>query len=173
MRKHDLQVFTKERATGPSPEDFEAPECAMTAGQPCHLTSRDYTLLQAHLVKFEERADGIFQDLKSLMRFKLHESRVVLSEDIPATVATGNSRLVYVADGQRETRILTHWHDQLGAGLGLPITTFLGLTLLGMSEGQSAPLPRADGSEGQVVLEKVAYQPEYATRLQSRMSGNI
>lgn len=139
--------------------------------RPCYLTSRDYTLLQAHLVKFEDRMEEDFRDLRNLMRAKLRACRVVLSEDVPATVATGNSRLVFVRDGRRETRVLTHWEDQIAPDLGLPVTTALGLTLLGMSEGDSAPLPKADGGRGSVVLETVAYQPERAAREQLRVSG--
>jgi hypothetical protein len=46
--------------------------------------------------------------------------------------------------------------------------TLPGATLLGMRAGQSAPLLRADGTIGQVVLKDVAFQPEAAAALARR-----
>lgn len=133
-----------------------------------YLTSRDYTLLEGHLARIETLQEGVYPGLRRLIRAKLDESRVVLSEDIDDDIATGNSRLVFLHDGRRETRTLTHWHDQIAVGLALPVSSFLGLTLLGMREGHSAPLPRADGSRGTVTLQRIAYQPERICRQRRR-----
>ena len=48
-------------------------------------------------------------------------------------------------------------------GLFLPVTTRLGLALLGLSEGQRCSFETADGVDS-VLLEAVLYQPEAARR---------
>lgn len=131
------------------------------------LTSRDYTLLEAHLWRLLE-ADGVSpndQLLARLIRTKLADATVVLSDDIEPSVATGNSRIRFsIDDGPAESRILAHWDSLGGVDDVLPIPTLAGVSLLGMAAGQRAPLLRADGSIGAVQLDAVTYQPEAQRR---------
>jgi regulator of nucleoside diphosphate kinase len=137
----------------------------------CCLTAKDYTLLEGHLIKSREIGSGIYRLLGPLIRAKLADASIVLTDDVDFDVATGNSRVVFSADaGADESRVLVHWDEHYVVGLSLPIDTLLGTTLLGMRAGQRAPLLRADGTIGTVLLRSVAYQPEAARR---RAAGRI
>lgn len=123
------------------------------------LTSRDYTLLEGHLYRRGE--DGPQPLLARLIRAKLSHARVVLTGDVDADVATGDSRVVIAVDGRPdESRLLVHWDDDRVRGDTLRVATLLGVTVLGMRAGQEARLLRADGSLGRVLLRQVAFQPE-------------
>lgn len=139
----------------------------------CCLTSRDYTLLEAHLWRLLEGGADADLLLARLIRTKLADARLVLSDDIEPTVATGNSHVVFTADGGREvSRVLVHWDDDAVSGPTLPIPSLPGATLLGMHVGQRAPLIRPDGSVGYVALEAVLRQPEAARRqVRTRTAG--
>jgi hypothetical protein len=140
------------------------------------LTSRDYTLLEAHLwrlLEFDRPAPGE-QLLTRLIRTKLADAVVVLSDDIEPTIATGNSRVTFRIDGgPAECRRLVHWDGPDAAGQSLRIPTFLGVAVLGLAEGQRAPLLRADGSIGSVALDAVTCQPEARRRAARSGEGRV
>ena len=86
-------------------------------------------------------------------------------DDIPPTVVTLSSRVVYrVNDGPAETRIVAHGEMRGLIGMLLPITNPRGLALLGLAEGQSIAIPKADGSFETLTVQEVVYQPEAARR---------
>lgn len=130
----------------------------MWTSKGCILTTKDFTILEV----LQERGTGLSEPLAALLRHKLDCATVVFRADVPANVATLNSRIRYRAGaGEPETRIIAH--DEIAgiAGLTLPLTTLRGLALLGLAEGESIVLPRDGGSAPQrIVLEEVLYQPE-------------
>jgi regulator of nucleoside diphosphate kinase len=128
---------------------------------PC-LTTKDYSLLQGHLIRL--RSDGVDGLAARVLRAKLEHAVVLPPDLVEPDVATAGSRLEYVVDGRAEESRLEHWYRHHTVGATVVVTSILGAVLLGMRGGQSAPLPRADGSVGRVVLRKVAYQPEAARR---------
>ncbi len=131
------------------------------------LTSRDYTLLEAHLWRLLDADCAPSDDrlLARLIRTKLADATVVLSDDIEPSIATGNSRIRFsIDDRPAESRLLAHWSSQASVDSLLPIPTFVGVTVLGMAAGQRSPLLRADGSIGAVQLDAVTYQPEAERR---------
>lgn len=131
----------------------------------CLLTCKDYTLLEGHLVNYPTTGSHR-AEIARLIRTKLAHARVVFSGDVDEDVATGNSRVVFAVNGEQEdSRVLVHWEHPLMVGFGLPITSILGITLLGMRSGQCAPFLHADGALGHVVLKHVAFQPEAARRV--------
>ena len=135
----------------------------------CCLTCKDYTLLEGHLINALAAEWSYYPLLVRLIRTKLADARVILSDDMDQDVATGNSRVVFSLDGKHDdSRVLMHWDHAPMVGFGLRINTLLGATLLGMRAGQSAPLLRADGTFGYVNLKQVAFQPEAARRISSR-----
>lgn len=159
MRAFDkTDVSTGTRATeapGPWADAFAGAELAGES----FLTSRDYTLLEGHLYRLGE--DGPQPLLARLIRTRLSHARVVLTGDVDADVATGDSRVVISVDGRPdESRLLVHWDDSRVTGDTLRVATLLGVTVLGMRAGQEARLLRADGSLGRVLLREVAFQPE-------------
>lgn len=139
----------------------------------CYLTSRDYTLLEAHLLRLLDGGTDTDPLLARLIRTKLADARLVLTDDVEPTVATGNSRIVFATDGGREVeRVLVHWDGHVALGPALPVQSLAGATLLGMRVGQRAPLIRPDGSVGYVTLDAVLHQPEAARRLMRARQGS-
>lgn len=127
----------------------------------CILTSRDFAILEAML----DQCPGRDDPLATILRRKLDAALVVFRDDVPGSVATLSSRVVYSVDGNEpDTRIVSHDRTSSPVGLFLPITTHRGLALLGLTEGQSIRVPGQDGEDETILLEKVLYQPEEAHR---------
>lgn len=124
----------------------------------CVLTSRDYTLLEGWLIRTVESELEVDPVLIALVRAKLAASRIVLSGDVEPDRVRGGSRVVYTLDGEAPTsQLLAHWRsDAVAGGSILPITSILGISLLGMRARQRVPLVRSDGSLGGVWLEAVS-----------------
>jgi regulator of nucleoside diphosphate kinase len=124
----------------------------------CVLTSRDYTVLEGWLIRAVESELEVDPVLIALVRAKLAASRIVLSGDVEPDRVRGGSRIVYTLDGEAPTsQLLAHWRsDAVTGGSILPITSILGITLLGMRARQRVPLVRSDGSIGGVWLEAVS-----------------
>jgi regulator of nucleoside diphosphate kinase len=152
-----------------------------TAGQPigildpafaseCCLTSKDYTLLEGHLLGFAETGPADGPMIPRLIRSKLAHARVVLTGDVDPDVATGNSRIAFSIDGlEPQQRALVHWSPDEGDVV--LVGSILGATLIGMRAGQRGAVPRADGSTAEIVLHEVLFQPEAARALRARRRG--
>ncbi len=126
-----------------------------------HLTTKDFTILEVML----ERAIGRDETLRAILQRKVSKAIVVFRQDIAPTVATLSSRVTYrVDDKPAETRVIAHDEMRGLVGTILPITNPRGLALLGLSEGQSMEIARADGTREILTLEAVIYQPEAAQR---------
>ena len=131
----------------------------------CCLTAKDFSLLESRLIELRGRNEGTAPLLVQLIRTKLADAEIVLSDDVAPDVATTNSRVVFAANGSTaDTAVLVQWEHEVARDFTLPITTLLGATLLGMRAGQRAPLLSSDGSIGEVLLEAIAFQPEAARR---------
>lgn len=125
------------------------------------LTTKDFAVLEVMLTRRRAFADPIVPMLEG----KLAESSVVSIGAVEPDVATLNSRVVFSVDGgPAEMRTLLQAEASAPVGSGLPIGTWRGLCLLGMTSGQSALVERPDGKAERIVLEDVAYQPEAARR---------
>lgn len=125
----------------------------------CMLTTKDFTILEVMLDRCPDKGGP----MGALLRRKLEAATVVFRDDVPAAVATLSSRVTYRCDRrQPDSRILSH--DRMSSpGLFLPITSPIGLALLGLVEGQELRIDTADGPRS-VLLETVLYQPEAARR---------
>jgi regulator of nucleoside diphosphate kinase len=125
----------------------------------CILTTKDFTILEVMFDRCSDRSSPI----GALLKRKLETAAVVFRDDVLPAIATLSSRVAYhCGDRQSDTRILCH--DRMSSpGLFLPITTPLGLALLGLAEGQDMQFDTAEGPRS-VLLETVAYQPEAARR---------
>ena len=125
------------------------------------LTTKDFAVLEVMLMRRRAFADPIVPMLEG----KLAESSVVSVGAVEPEVATLSSRVVFrVDDGPAETRTLLQGEASAPVGSGLPVGTWRGLCLLGMTAGQSALVERPDGRSERILLEDVAYQPEAARR---------
>lgn len=135
---------------------------------PCLLTTKDYTILEVML----ERCLGLDDPMRPILQEKLHNAVVVFADDIPPTVVTLNSRVVYrVNGGVAETRIVAHDDIRGLVGRVISITVPRGLALLGLSEGQSFHIRGRERAGETVAIQEVAYQPEAARREAEKMSS--
>lgn len=132
----------------------------------CILTTKDFTILEVMLDRCTDRQDP----MALLLRRKIDSATVVFRDDVPPTAATLSSRVTYrVNRREADSRILSHDRMNSPVGLFLPVTTRLGLALLGLSEGQRCSFDTADGVDS-VLLEAVLYQPEAARREREAMT---
>lgn len=134
---------------------------AMSDTDFCQLTTKDFTILEVML----ERCLGQDDPLRELLRRKLDNATVMFRDDIPANVVTLSSRVAYrVDDGPAETRIVAHDEMRGMVGSVLPISNPRGLALMGLAEGQTITIRRADGTAEKITVQEVVYQPEAAKR---------
>lgn len=127
----------------------------------CILTTKDFTILEVMYDRCREEGNP----LAPILKRKLDTADIVFRDDIGGDVATLSSRVTYrLDDGEAQTRVLSHDHLVSTAGVFLSIMTVHGLALMGLSEGQSYPLPGKDG--GRITLDSVHFQPEAARRAQ-------
>lgn len=123
------------------------------------LTPKDFAVLEVMLMRRRAFADPIVPMLER----KLAESCVVATGIVEPDLCTLNSRVIFRVGGSpSETRTLVQTEAVAPVGSGLPVGTWRGLCLLGMSAGQSALAERPDGDAEPILLEDVAYQPEAA-----------
>jgi regulator of nucleoside diphosphate kinase len=127
----------------------------------CQLTTKDYTILEV----MHDCYLGDDKSMSEILQRKVSSALVMFRDDIPPTVVTLSSRVVYrVNDGPAETRIVAHDEMRGLIGMLLPITNPRGLALLGLAEGQSITIPKADGGLETLMVQEVVYQPETARR---------
>lgn len=127
----------------------------------CILTNKDFTLLEA----MRERYRGTGDPLDLILKRKIDSAVVMFHNDVPAEVATLNSRVTFSVDGRdSDTRVISPDRSATPVGMSLPITNARGLALLGLTEGQEFILSNRQSGEERIVLEKIHYQPEAAKR---------
>ncbi|MGH6862389.1 MAG: nucleoside-diphosphate kinase, partial [Phyllobacterium sp.] len=133
-------------------------EIVMFKSDLCQLTTRDYYTLQS----LQENMFLNDELTRFILRNKLSNAVVSFPEDIPANVVTLNSRISYrVDEGLLENHVVANNEMRGLVGLTvISITRPRGLTLLGLTEGQSAIVGRASDVRETVRVEKVMYQPE-------------
>lgn len=125
------------------------------------LTTKDFTILEV----LRDRQQGQTGLLMPLIRKKMEKAIVVFREDLPADIASINSRLRFrVEAGESDTRVISTGQTVGPVGMFLPITTLRGLALLGLREGQAVSLINMNGVTEKILLEKVEYQPEASRR---------
>lgn len=128
----------------------------------CTLTNRDFTTLEF----MRARCRGTEDPLAPILKRKIDMARVVFQSDVPAHVATINSRVIFRVNGNvPDTRVLSKDGSAYPVGISLPVTTARGLALVGLAEGQAFLLLNQEGCEERIFLEKVLFQPEAARRI--------
>ena len=118
----------------------------------------DYWQMQEHRQRCEELGGAGFLRLARLIRARSSAARLVDCAELPDNVVTGEALITFTVGRHRpETRRLYHW-DYPVQGRGLPVASFPGITLIGMSAGQRAPLIDGDGVVGVVQVLAVHAQ---------------
>lgn len=117
------------------------------------LCSEDFWQLQDHRRRCESDGAHPRPLMAAYLRAKLEDAQVVEPEDHPQAAANGNSSVTCrINHGPAATYRLYHWIPP-PAGRPLGVNTWLGATLIGMTEGQCATLFQPNGSACTVSLE--------------------
>ncbi|MGB3876232.1 hypothetical protein [Shinella zoogloeoides] len=132
----------------------------MTMGRdPGLLTARDGYVLEKLLHDRPPLTDEWFR----LLKRKLSLGRLPLDAPLPAGLATVDARITFrCASGLTDSRTLCLPRVYAPGSAFLPITTFYGLALLGLREGETIHFDRPEERRDWLVLEKVHYQPAAA-----------
>lgn len=133
----------------------------MTMGQdPGMLTARDGYVLDRMLRDWPP----LTEEWRALLARKLSAVRLPEETRIPAGLATIDARVMFrCASGLTDSRTLCLPGGYAPGSAFLPITTFYGLALLGLREGESLRFDRPEGRQDWIVLEKVLYRPDIDT----------
>jgi regulator of nucleoside diphosphate kinase len=129
----------------------------MTMGRdPGILTTRDGYVLDRMLRDWQPLAE----EWLALLKRKLSADRLPMDAPVPAGLAVIDARVTFrCASGLTDSRTLCLPRDHVPGGAFLPITTFYGLALLGLREGEALHFDRPEGRHDWVRLEKVLYRP--------------
>lgn len=120
------------------------------------LSTYDYWQLAEHHRRCEDLGGALFMRLARLIRAKMADANVVDIDALAPDVVTGASSATFALALRRpETRILYHWGYPDRERNTLPVGTFLGVTLIGMSVGQRMPLLNGTGAAGEVQVLSV------------------
>ncbi len=128
---------------------------------PLVVTSRDAARLRV-LMRMEI-ARSMPDEIERLRR-ELDRAVIVSPHDVPRTVVTMHSRVVYVDDdtgAQDEVQIVYPWASESRPGC-VSVLDALGTALLGLSIGAAVRWPRDDGHVVRLRVVDVPYQPEAA-----------
>lgn len=125
-----------------------------------YLSQRDFWHLQQLRRECAAIQGGVFPLLSHLIRAKLQDAHILHPTEEVGSVATLGSRVTYSIRGTAPlSRTLFDYgfaYDQRG----IPIKTFLGVTLLGMKVGQTVPLLNGSGTTEALELVAIPWQVE-------------
>ena len=156
LRRGGAGSFLDHHPAKPAPEP-----CDIAALRPIRavLGTRDYWQLVEHRRRCEDLGGALFMCLARLIRAKMADANVVDAVALSPDVVTGASRVSFALDRRRlETRSLYHWGYPDRERNTLPVGTFLGVTLIGMSVGERMQLLDAQGVAGEVQVVAVHAQ---------------
>lgn len=106
--------------------------------------------------------------VRAAIRRKLSRARLVFPEDVSARTVTLNSRVIFRRGEEAECRTLVAGRQFYTPGIALPVTTPMGIALLGLSEGDRTTVRQPDGDAYPIEAISIAYQPERARKGGSR-----
>lgn len=95
---------------------------------------------------------------------ELERATIVEPREIPPTVVTMNSSIVFSVDSSDRTFELTlvYPKDMDSSGKTISILAPVGSALLGLSQGDEIEWPKPGGGMTKVKIEQITYQPERA-----------
>lgn len=133
----------------------------MWSDETYQLTTKDHTILEV----MRERSLGGDPIVAEILRRKLSRALLKFREDIAPGIVTLSSHVRFrIDDAPAQTRIITPEEMSGLVEQGLPIGHPHALALMGLAEGQSMTIPRADGGTETVTVVEVVYQPEAERR---------
>jgi regulator of nucleoside diphosphate kinase len=134
----------------------------MPAHERFHFTTKDMSILETMLDRMPERRGPA----AALIERKLDAARVWLTDDVPPSVVTLNSRVRFrLGDAASQTRVVSLGDPGGNVGGVLPLTNLRGLALIGLEDGCAFTFEGPSGLPETVTLEAVLHQPEAARRV--------
>jgi len=122
---------------------------------PATLTARDGYVLE----RMRRDWSPLTPEWLALLERKLTARRLPAEGLIPADLAAIDARVTFrCASGLTDTRTICLPGTYAPGGVFLPITTFYGLALVGLREGETVTFDRPEGIGDWVALEKVHFQ---------------
>ncbi|MGE3149468.1 MAG: GreA/GreB family elongation factor [Pseudorhodoplanes sp.] len=123
-----------------------------------YLTVDNHRAMEALLARVD-----VQPIVRAAIRRKLSRARLVFPEDVSARTVTLNSRVNFrLGEEEAECRTLVTDERFYTPGIALPVTTPMGIALLGLSEGDRTTVRQPDGDAYQIETISIAYQPERA-----------
>ena len=117
------------------------------------LKNADVVHLNHHLTQCEQNGCSI---LAHILRQKIKAARRPIGP-VPEDVVAGGARVIFaVKTAPAEAGLLVHRARYGAKGGVIPIASLLGVTLIGMRVGQTAPMPGLDGTVAMVTALGVA-----------------
>ena len=123
---------------------------------PVVLPEAEHQKLQGHL----DDCEGAMRPCSTLLAYVL-ANKLLNTRPVPdlhcAGLVIGGCRVTYAIDGEEpQTGLMVHRAREGTPGGIIPVASLLGATLIGMRNGQRAPLLREDGTIGRLLVIDVA-----------------
>ncbi|WP_114767117.1 nucleoside diphosphate kinase regulator [Vibrio rhodolitus] len=98
---------------------------------------------------------------------ELERGNIVAPQDVPANVVTMNSRVRFIIEATKKEfeMTLVYPRDMDNSLDKVSILAPIGSALLGLSIGDSIHWPKPDGTDVNVTIQDIVYQPERAGEL--------
>ena len=125
------------------------------------LTEQDYNRLKHLLAELTRQSRGMQVEVDTLEEI-LDLARVVHPENVPGSVVTMNSRVLFrdVRTDEEGTVTLVYPGDADPSSGKISVLSPVGTALLGESEGTEVELPLPHGQTRRIKIVNVLYQPE-------------
>ena len=123
---------------------------------PVCITCTDYDRLELLLDKLPQDTPGALA-----LRAELDRADIVEPQQLPPDVVSMNSTVSFItAAGKRSQLTLVYPKDVAQSPDSVSVLAPIGSALLGLKQGASIRWPLPDGSQSQITVEAVLYQPE-------------
>jgi regulator of nucleoside diphosphate kinase len=125
------------------------------------LTEQDYNRLKHLLAQLTRQSRGMQVEVETLEEI-LELARVVKADQVPQSVVTMNSRVLFedVRTGEEGTVTIVYPGDADPSSGKISVLSPVGTALLGESEGKDVELPLPHGQTRRIKIVDVLYQPE-------------
>lgn len=136
-------------------------QAQIEAKPPIMVTDADLLRLQEY---FTVSPSGATDAVMQAMDDELARAQVIVSRDVPPTLVTMNSRVVFenVSTSRRREVTLVYPRDANASQGRISVFSPLGAALLGLSVGQEIDWALPNGRAARFRIAEILYQPEAA-----------
>lgn len=154
--RHDAAAHRGERLLSAAARSTLRDHAAST-----QVLLQDARQIEIHLRRLDAARSGIAALVSEILRLKLKHARILEDAADTARLAIGNSLVRYKINADDDRTALLLYREQNAAIPDhIAVQSLLGATILGMREGQGAPLLRSDHTFTIVRLLDVITRPK-------------